>query len=169
MNLKVQCQNILPADLENQLQQTKYSGMTKSERPKSGECQNPNECWFGFQTFGFRFVWFLDISPKLDRFIKKLYIKWSSLALTSKNRTFELGLSSSLQRPKFEQNHSVFGRFRNPNDFAPKLKSNVRNLNQFGFWHSTVLANVQSNFFDIYLTQISINTTRKIVNINKAK
>ena len=31
-----------------------YSGMPKSEGPKSRECRYPNEYWFGFQMFGFR-------------------------------------------------------------------------------------------------------------------
>ena len=30
------------------------SEMPKSERPISEQCWNPNKCWFGFQTLGFR-------------------------------------------------------------------------------------------------------------------
>ena len=51
------------------------------------------------------------------------------MTLTSQNRTFELGLSQSFKRPKSEQNHLDFGRFRNPNNFTTELKSSVRNQN----------------------------------------
>ena len=43
-----------PNDKKIKIRFKKYSEMPKSERPKSGKRQKLNECWFGYQTFGFR-------------------------------------------------------------------------------------------------------------------
>ena len=87
----------------------------------------PNVFVFGYRKFGFRMFGWLTLQgtklnirisaflTKLDRFIKKLYIKWSSLV----NQTFEIwtklfGFQTSFEnRTIWQPNH--FPKCRNPN------------------------------------------------------
>ena len=79
----------------------------------------------------------LALSQTVFIYIYSLYIKWYiyRLVKTSKNLNW---LGKSFERPKSEQNRSVFGRFRKSNKIALKLRLTIQNPNQFGFRHSTV-------------------------------
>ena len=135
-------------DLINNICLRYYSGMPKSH-PKLGECQKPNDCWFGYQTFGFRSLGPFDANQtSLNK--KKLlsftvlytnlfmYIKWSSLVKKVPILDIERPWGWSTERPITKRNHSYFGILIVRTIIAAEQKLNVRERNTFGFWHSTV-------------------------------
>ena len=85
----------------------KYSGMPKSERPKSKQCRNPNFLVFGFQTFGFQTF---GLCGLFDRSV-------GSLMYRTKQKSFGFQTEKKVGNPsKIDWISDVV---RNPNNFKP--------------------------------------------------
>ena len=116
---------------------TPYSGMQKSERPKSKQCGNPNNRLFEQTCSDFRSFGSFDCSDLGIHSIRMPIMPKSERS----NRIVRI--SDDIFCPKSEQIVRISALFSVRTKSSTKQRGSVRNPNTFGFQHSTVFLNVR--------------------------